>query len=327
MINNSLNPYFNLALEEYLLKQRDLSGDIFLLWQNNPAIIVGRHQNTWDEINHKFVRRNKITVARRMTGGGAVYHDLGNLNFTFIVRGQQPGHYDFASFARPVVAALKSLGAAAEFSGRNDILVGGKKISGNAQYRYKDSVLHHGTLLFDSDLGSLVQALNVNREKFTSKGVASVRSRVTNIKEHLAVPLTIKDFESVLAGAVFEAKGKRYKEYGLSRKDLTIIEELVKTKYGTWDWNYGASPGYNLRQSKRFPWGNMEILLDIRGGAIAGCRIYGDFFAKKDMGQLEQQLVNLPLQETALRQALEKINLSAYIDGLDKEVIINMVIS
>jgi lipoate-protein ligase A len=184
IINESVNPYYNLALEEYLLKETDPGDDLFMLWQNRPAIIVGRNQNTWDEINLDFVRKNNIAVVRRMTGGGAVYHDLGNLNFTFIARDRKESSaiLDFARFARPVVDALRELGVPAEFSGRNDIVVDGAKVSGNAQYRYKDLVLHHGTLLFDSRIEDMVQALNVSKDKIASKGVASVRSRVASQK-------------------------------------------------------------------------------------------------------------------------------------------------
>ncbi|MGB9792552.1 MAG: lipoate--protein ligase [Thermacetogeniaceae bacterium] len=317
VINESTNPYFNLALEEYLLKELDLGDDIFMLWQNSPAVIVGRNQNTWDEINHQFVKENGIAVVRRLTGGGAVYHDLGNLNFTFIARGMKAGHYDFESFARPVVAALRSLGVEAEFSGRNDILVDGKKVSGNAQYRYGDSVLHHGTLLFDSDISNMVRALNVSPEKLVKKGVASVRSRVTNIKEHLPRPLGMEEFKAALVKALFQAEGNHNAEYRLSERDLARVEELVRTKYGTWEWNYGASPGYNLRRSRRFEWGKLDVLLDIREGKIISCKIYGDFFGKEEISGLEERLQGLPYEETALRQTLAEADLSSYISGLD----------
>ena len=326
VINNSLNPYFNLALEEYLLKEIDLRDDIFMLWQNRPAIIVGRYQNTWDEVNHTFVKENEIAVVRRLTGGGAVYHDLGNLNFTFITRGQKTGHYDFASFARPVVSALQTLGVAAEFAGRNDILVDGKKVSGNAQYRSGDSVLHHGTLLFNSEIDNLMRALQVSSEKFASKGVASVRSRVANIKDYLPEPLDIEDFKAALVQAIFQAEDGPNREYNLSAADLARVEELVKTKYGTWEWNYGASPGYELRKWGRFAWGKVELLLDLKDGLINSCRIYGDFFGEKDISQLERYLVNLPLEEEALRQAFDKIDLSDYISGLDSDSLIKLML-
>lgn len=327
VINESVNPYFNLALEEYLLKELDLGDDLFMLWQNSPAIIVGKNQNTWDEINQQFVKENGIAVVRRLTGGGAVYHDLGNLNFTFIARGQKTCHYDFEGFARPVVAALRSLGVAAEFSGRNDILVDGKKVSGNAQYRYGNSVLHHGTLLFDSDMNNLVRALNVSPEKLVTKGVASVRSRVTNIKEHLPRPLGMEEFKAALVRALFQAEGNQNAEYRLTEKDLARVEELVRTKYGTWEWNYGASPGYNLRRSGRFEWGKLDVLLDIRDGKIAGCKIYGDFFGKEEISGLEERLVGLPYQEAVLRQALAGAVLSSYISGLDVDSMIKLLMA
>jgi lipoate-protein ligase A len=159
IVNNSNDPYFNLALEEYLHKELDLGQDYFLLWQNRPAVIVGRNQNTWDEVNLDFVREHHVAVVRRLTGGGAVYHDLGNLNFTFILRNQRGRSYDFARFLLPVVGALAGLGLNARIDGRNDISIDGRKISGNSQYRYRDRILHHGTLMFSVDLDLLERVL------------------------------------------------------------------------------------------------------------------------------------------------------------------------
>jgi lipoate-protein ligase A len=324
IVNESLNPYFNLALEEYLLKEFSLDSDLFVFWQNSPAVIVGRNQNTAGEIDQEFVAKNGVTVVRRLTGGGAVYHDLGNLNFTFIARGQKCGCYNFASFALPIIEAMESLGVRAEFSGRNDITVQGRKVSGNAQYRYKNSVLHHGTLLFDSNMENLVQALRVSPDKLTSKGVASVRSRVANIREYLLVDLEMTEFKTALVQRVSQLCGNDG-EYHLTGRDLRRIEDLVDTKYGTWEWNYGASPGYAWRRSGRFDWGKIEILLDVREGLIAGCKIYGDFFSSREISGLERRLINVPLLEQTIRQALEKVDLASYICGLDREALIGLI--
>jgi lipoate-protein ligase A len=324
IINESFSPYFNLALEEFLLKEYESDEELFVLWQNSPAIIIGRNQNAWDEINHEFVSKNGVAVVRRLTGGGAVYHDLGNLNFTFIARGQRAGSYDFARFARPIIEALVYLGVKAEFSGRNDIAVAGRKVSGNAQYRYRDSVLHHGTLLFDSNMENLVQALNVSSDKLTSKGVASVRSRVANIKEYLPVALEMGEFKAAIGRKVLQLdEGAR--EHRLTEVDLQRIGTLERTKYATRDWNYGASPGYGLRKSGRFDWGKIEILLNVRDDRIADCKIYGDFFGRKDISGLEKYLVDLPLREADLKQGLDWVDLSSYVGGLDRDSLVGLL--
>jgi lipoate-protein ligase A len=328
IINESVNPYYNLALEEYLLKEMGPGDDRFMLWQNSPAIIVGRNQNTWDEINLDFVRENNIAVVRRMTGGGAVYHDLGNLNFTFIARDRKgsTAALDFVRFAQPVIDALKELGAPAEFSGRNDIVVKGAKVSGNAQYRYKDLVLHHGTLLFDSRIEDMAQALNVSRDKIASKGVASVRSRVANIKEYLSRPITMADFRESLIASVARTCAGEFCTYDLNSEDIRRTEQLTRSKYETWDWNFGASPGFSLRKSERFGWGKVDVLLDIRDGLIAGCRIFGDFFGSDDISPLEGCLIGLPYQEDAIREALTRVNPEPYINGLDQESLLRLII-
>lgn len=326
VINSSVNPYFNLALEEYLLKEMHLDEECFMLWQNRPAIIVGRNQNTWDEINLEFVKKNNVAVVRRMTGGGAVYHDLGNLNFTFIAPGRKEAAYDFARFARPVVLALKEMGVPAEFCGRNDIVVDGKKVSGNAQYRYNDLVLHHGTLLFDFQIENMVQALNVSKDKIASKGVASVRSRVANIREYLARPLSMDEFRESLIESISRTGASGLRNYILTEEDILRTEQLRESKYETWDWNFGASPPFGWRKSRRFDWGKVDVLLDIREGLIAGCRIYGDFFGSDDISPLEKCLVGLPYQEEAIRQALARVDLAQYINGLDQESMLGLMV-
>ncbi len=328
IINESVNPYYNLALEEYLLKEMDADDDRFMLWRNSPAIIVGRNQNTWDEINLDYVRKSNIAVVRRMTGGGAVYHDLGNLNFTFITRDQKGSSaaLDFIRFARPVVDALRDLGAPAEFSGRNDIVVEGAKVSGNAQYRYKDLVLHHGTLLFDSRIEDVVQALNVSKDKISSKGVTSVRNRVANIKEYLSRPITMAEFrDSLIAGVARTCTGE-FRSYALTSEDIRRTEQLTKSKYETWDWNFGASPGFNLRKSQHFDWGKVDVLLDVRDDLIAGCRIFGDFFGSGDISPLEDCLIGMPYREQAVRKALAGVDPESCISGLDREALLGLII-
>jgi lipoate---protein ligase len=192
-INNlSTEPYFNMALEEHLL--RNFSANIFMLWRNNNAIVVGKHQNTLAEINLDFVKQQNIKVVRRLSGGGTVFHDLGNLNFTFIENGEGEELINFRKYTQPILDVLAQLGVEARFEGRNDLTINGLKFSGNAEHVFRKRTLHHGTLLFSSQISDLTQALNVDPEKFKDKAVKSVRSRVTNISDHLKVKMDVKEF-------------------------------------------------------------------------------------------------------------------------------------
>lgn len=277
LVNKSTNPFFNLALEEYLLKNVDIKEDYFILWQNEPTIVIGKHQNTLKEINMNFVQNNNINVVRRNSGGGAVYHDLGNINFTFITKYDEKHLLDFKTFTNPVVYSLGKLNVKAELSGRNDILIDGRKISGNSQHIYKDRFLHHGTLLFNSELENLVKALNVDNDKILSKGIESIKSRVTNIKEHVKEDIFMEEFKEILIENIFIWNKSSLKEYNLTSDHINEIEKLMKEKYMTWQWNYGESPEFNYRNSKRFQGGKLEVLLNIVEGHINECKIYGDF--------------------------------------------------
>lgn len=319
------DPYFNMAVEEYVLTHLAETDDCFMLWQNRPAIIVGRHQNTWEEINADYVREHDIAVVRRLTGGGAVYHDLGNLNFTFVIRDQGKG-FDFPRFGRPVVGALAQLGVQAEMSGRNDILIDGRKFSGNAEYRHQGRLLHHGTLLFSSDLSVLSQALQVKPQKIASKGVKSVRSRVTNISEYLSPSVTLQDFRQALLQAATSEFGNSMHAYTLTREDLSAIQILHDEKYATWLWNHGQTPEFNLRREQRFPFGEVDVRLNIKNGAIAECQIFGDFFTNADVGQLSTLLLGAPLSLTGLQSALRFADVAEFLPGLDNASFINLLL-
>ncbi len=228
LVNKSTNPFFNLALEEYLLKNVDIREDYFILWQNEPTIVIGKHQNTLKEINMNFVKDNNINVVRRNSGGGAVYHDLGNINFTFITKYDEKHLLDFKTFTNPVVYSLGKLNVKAELAGRNDILIDGRKISGNSQHIYKDRFLHHGTLLFNSELENLVKALNVDNDKILSKGIESIKSRVTNIKEHVKEDIFMEKFKEILIENIFIWNKSSLKEYNLTSDYINEIEKLMK---------------------------------------------------------------------------------------------------
>lgn len=313
IINNSKDPYFNLALEEYFLKHHCLNDDILILWQNEPTIVVGKNQNTYEEINADFVEGNNIKVVRRMSGGGAVYHDLGNLNYTVIRNTEELHKNDFSFFALPVISCLKKLGISAIFDGRNDILIDGKKFSGSAQYFYKDKVLHHGTLLFSSDLTVLAQALQVKTEKIESKGIKSIKSRVTNISDYLNETVTLSDFEKALIISMFgEAEGNT-QNYTLSDEDVSSITKLRNLKYNTWEWNYGHSPEMSYRKEIKFPAGSVTLTMEVQNGIITYCRLYGDFFEVRPVEKIERLFINKRYNNDDLKAILHNINISDYI--------------
>lgn len=312
VINESKDPYFNLALEEYFLNL-DCQEDVFMLWRNQPTVVVGRHQNTYAEINQEFVQKNHIQVVRRISGGGAVYHDLGNVNFTFIKRGASRGKFDFSHFLGPVIKTLQQLGIAAQFTGRNDITIDGKKFSGNAQYFTRGDVLHHGTILFDTDLAVLVRALNVSKEKYVSKGIQSLRSCITNVSDHLTKPVTIEEFMALLVNAVYEDNRGEYRKYWPAKEDLEKISSLADNKYRTWDWNFGSSPSFNFKQEKKLPGGTVTVYLEIQEGKIEGCKIYGDFFAVGDIDELVSRFLGHPYERKFISKLAKQLQVDKYL--------------
>lgn len=317
--NDCKDPRFNLALEEYVVKHMDPDPEYVILWQNEPSVIIGRNQNTIEEINIKFIKDNNIHVVRRLSGGGAVYHDLGNLNFTFIVKNKGDVADNFKKFTEPVVSLLRSLGVDAQFTGRNDITIDGKKFSGNAQYYYKDRLLHHGTILFNSDLARVQEALNVSHDKIESKGVKSVRSRVTNIQPYLKDDISLEDFKDSLLKFILNDPDYKEKEYVLTEKDLKAINELVESKYATWEWNYGESPEFNMEKKRRFAGGKLDLRFNVkrdRVSTISQIRILGDFFGKKEIFELESRLVGTLYKEEAVRSLLESIDFESYFAGI-----------
>ncbi len=263
--HNSLDPYFNLAAEEYLLK--NFTEDFFIIWRSERSIVVGKHQNALAEINHGFVYDNHIHVARRLSGGGTVFHDPGNVNFTFIRSVKEISEVNFKVFTAPIIQSLQKLGIMAYTTGRNDLVVDGKKISGNAGHVYKKRVLHHGTLLFNSDLAKLKGALNVDLSRFEDKSIQSNRSPVTNISEYLKEPLPVEAF----AGYIFSDVQNSFPDrelFHFSEKDMAAIKRLKDEKYVTWDWIYGYSPKYVFKNKILGTSGEIEIEMSVVKGII-----------------------------------------------------------
>lgn len=269
------DPYFCLAAEEYLMK--NFEDDIFMLWQSENAVVVGKHQNAAAEINHRFVHENNIAVCRRISGGGTVFHDSGNVNFTFIKNVKSQAEISFRVFTAPVVDALAKLGITATTSGRNDLLIDGLKISGNAEHVYKNRVLHHGTLLFDSDLKNLGQAIKVTPGKYEGKAVQSNRSPVANISQFLKTPMTTGEFIQFLFGVQLENQGNRF--YHLNEKDIQTIEKLSSGKFKTWEWNIGYSPKYSFKNEVEIDGKALSIRLVVEKGIIVEAEIGGEYFS------------------------------------------------
>lgn len=295
-----------------------------MLWQNAPSIIIGRNQNALAEINVEYVKAHSIPVVRRLTGGGAVFHDLGNLNYTFIVNDSEGSGFDFKRHTAPILEVLHSLSINAKFSGRNDLTIDDRKFSGNSQYRYKGRLLHHGTLLFSSSLPDISSALKVDPSKFQGKSVQSVRSRVTNISEHLKAPLVLMEFKQLITANI-QHLHHEFDVYTLSKGDTAAVSQLEKDKYTTWGWNYGSSPVYNVVKQKKFPSGNIEVFLDVFNGVIQDMHIFGDFFGEREVSDIENSLTGLPYEESAVRQKLSKFILSRYFSGIRMEDLLSLL--
>lgn len=297
---------------------KNFSDDCFMLWRNGPSIIVGKHQNTLAEINLDYVQANNITVVRRLSGGGAVFHDLGNLNFTFIVSGDEGKLVDFRKFTTPILEVLQKLGVEARFEGRNDLTIKGLKFSGNAEHVYRNRTLHHGTLLFSAQMSDLTQALKVNPLKFTDKAVKSIRSRVTNISEHLSHPMTVEEFSDTIMAHIRDNYGGD-RIYSYTDEDIRAIEKLCAEKYSRWEWNFGYSPRYAFQKGIRSNGGYVEFHLNAEQGVIREIKIHGDFFHRFDIDVIEKALVGVRHEPEAIRACLAGFEINDYFRNIPIE--------
>lgn len=315
----------NLAIEEYALKTMDVDKDsFFLFYINEPSIIIGKNQNTIEEINTDFVESNGIHVVRRLSGGGAVYHDLGNLNFSFITKDDGDSFRNFKKFTQPIVDALKEMGVDAELSGRNDILAEGRKISGNAQFSTRGRMFSHGTLMFDTEIEAVVSALKVRKDKIESKGIKSIRSRVANIMEFLEEPITINEFRLKLLHSIFGGE-ENVKTVELTEQDWENIHALSKERYANWEWNYGKSPAFNMSHSERFPVGGIDVRLQVKNSVIEDAHIYGDFFGLGDVSDLESSLIGVTYEKNSIEEAIGHLDIPTYLGGITKEQFLQLI--
>lgn len=319
----SNDAYFNIALEEYLLyKYPDQA--IFLLYINAPSIIVGKFQNTLAEINLEYLNEKAIKVVRRMSGGGAVYHDLGNLNFSFHTKWNENEFMDFTKFTQPVLNVLQQFYIPAKLEGRNDLLVDGKKFSGNAKLAKNGKMIQHGTILFDSNMNVLSEALKINPLKYKDRAVKSNRSRVINLKEYVSDSITINHLKQALISQMI-IDDQQAEVYELTEGDIKGIEKLIVDKYGTWEWNFGFSPKYNFSNAIKIPAGYIELHLDVlQGGTIEGIKIFGDFFASKPIENFELMLIGMNHNENEIRLFLNTVDLSSYFGKVTVEEIITL---
>lgn len=323
IINNSTDPWFNLALEEVLMKDKSINDDIVMLWQNDKSVIIGKHQNTVEEVNQQFADSNNIKIARRTTGGGAVYHDLGNLNYTFITNYYNKEEVDFKKFAIPVVKALQSLGLNPELSGRNDILLDGKKISGTALACIGDRFMFHGTLLFDINIDMASKVLTVKADKIESKGIKSVKSRITNIKPYLQGS-SISDFKEKIISS-FEQNSDDFIKRGINQSEIDRVYELYENKFSKSEWNYGYSPNCNFHKYTKQPCGGIDINLNIENGYVTECKIFGDFIGIRDICDVENTLKNKLYSINTIREEIVKLDLNQYFGIITTEQLMDCI--
>lgn len=322
--STSTLPEFNLAMEQYVFDCMDRKNDYFLLWQNENTVVVGKNQNTYEEVSLPYIKNHHTHVVRRLSGGGAVYHDLGNLNFTFIINSKKSQKINFDEFTTIIAKALNELGVSAYVNGRNDILVDGKKISGNSQYIKGERTMHHGCLLYETKLDEMSKVLNVSNTKIVSKGIKSVQSRVANVSSYMKEPMTMEEFKSHLVS--YMSKRTEIEKYVFSKEDIKQIEHLKSCVYDTWEWNYGASPEYNVVKSKRFEdCGEIKIFMVVKYGIIQKIRIYGDFFGCMDVSQLTSLLEGCKLRIEDLRNVIRQCDIGRFIHNLSEEQFLELM--
>ena len=328
--NENNDPRINLAIEIFLLQEMKVDEPILLFYINEPSIIIGRNQNTIEEINKDYVDAHGIHVVRRFSGGGAVYHDFGNLNFSFIMPDDGNSFRDFEKLTKPIVQALHEMGVeGAQLKGRNDLVIDDMKFSGNAMYATNGRMFAHGTIMFDSDINEVVNALKVRKDKIESKGIKSIRSRVTNIKPFLPKDkqdMTTEAFREEILLKIFGVDSvDQVKTYTLTEEDWVKINEISDKYYRNLDWNYGKSPAFDIERRKRFPIGSIEVRFNVQEGKITEAKIYGDFFGLGDIADVEQAFIGTRYDKSALKDVIDQIDVKKYFGNITPEDLLELV--
>lgn len=320
--NNHTDPCYNMAFDEFCLENLELDEPVFYLWQNRPSVIIGANQTVNTEVNLEYLKEKNISLARRVTGGGAVYHDWGNLNYTIVGKSDNLER-DYPEYNLQVIKALQTMGIPAILSGRNDILIEGKKVSGYAKRVCKSRLMVHGTLMFDVDLDVLEQVLCPPLTKLQSKGIASVRSRVTNIKQYLSDTTDIISFKNRLE----DMMSNHYtdKEYALNASHLDKIQKLADDKFSKWEWIYGHSPQATLRNSAHLSCGTIEVSLIIKENRIAACQFRGDYLGNLPTAVLEKSLIDTPYVYENIVGCLSEFDISQYFDKVSSQEVANLI--
>jgi len=319
---DSTDANFNFALEKYLIEELDIADGYFLFWRTTPTLMIGRYQNALAEINMDYAKAHNIHIVRRVTGGGTIYTDMNGWQFSFINKRLGTKEIDFHTYTLPIIDALASIGVTAVKSGRNDLLIAGKKFSGNAQYIRKNVMLHHGSILFDTDLSQLVRSLSPDDEKLISKGIKSVKSRVTNVAEHLPTKMDSLGFRDVMLNYLLMGK----ETYELTAADVARVNEIKAAQFDSWDWNFGKAPRFNITKENRFAGGKLKVESFVKDGHIELIKFYGDFFAKEGLSDIEDALKGCAYETDAIKKALQHFDAQSYFFNITLDEILSCII-
>lgn len=318
----SSDVYYNFGLEYYFTVEKRLPDTVFLFWRTTPTLMVGKYQNVLEEINKPYADAHGIRLVRRMSGGGTIYTDLGGWQFTFIQH-RDARQIEFHEYIAPVLDALNEMGVAATFNGRNDLTIDGKKFSGNAQYRLGDCIVHHGSLLFDTDIEQMVASTTVDDYKITSKAIKSVRDRVTNISEHLKEKMSAEQFKEIMVRHIMNGSTDVYE---LTEEDDRRIRALAGEKFRAWERIYGANPKFNIDRMGRFAGGKMQFKLDVRKGRIESANVYGDFFSTLDAETITSALIGCRYDRDEVLNALKKNGIDGAIYKITAEEMAKLIV-
>ncbi|MBQ6284110.1 MAG: lipoate--protein ligase [Bacteroidales bacterium] len=329
LLNNSTDPYFNMALDEFCLENIVLDEPYFYLWRNRPSVIIGLNQNAYSEVNLKYLEENGINLVRRVTGGGAVYHDLQNLNYTIVSpichpeRSEGSMERSEGSTPAPIVAALRQLGVPAELTGRNDIFVEGRKVSGYARRVSKRQEIIHGTLMYDVDIDTLTHVLDTPGSKLNAKGIGSVKSRVANLKDYLPGFKSLDEVQAALQDIL--ASGDPQME--LTESQLNEVRIMAETKFSTWDFIYGRSRETGIARTASLPCGTVSVEVCLDHGLITSISFYGDFLFGEPVQELSSILTGLRYDRPSIYESLMKADVSRFFPGSSVDEVLNLIVS